>query len=149
MIQKLKSLLKKSSFWEKYEKNTNLYTSNPKTTKQKRVQLDSTSPILLSFLFLWSSFHFSLNSTQMNINKSWIHTKHKISQISHDSQPNFQTNHEEELERMKKLTLVSKDLRILVIACWFASEEDGKNWEELNGREGKKIKKALQIFREF
>ena len=48
VIQKPKLDLRKSSFWEKYQKNANPYTSNPKTLEQKRVQLGSTSPVLLT-----------------------------------------------------------------------------------------------------
>ena len=48
VIQNPKLHLRKSSFWEKYQKNANPYTSNPETLEQKRVQLGSTSPILLT-----------------------------------------------------------------------------------------------------
>ena len=48
VIQKPTLHLRKSSFWEKYQKNANPNRSNPETLEQKRVQLSSTSPVLLS-----------------------------------------------------------------------------------------------------
>ena len=51
VIQKPKLHLRKSSLWEKYQKNVNPYTSNPETLEQKRVQLGSTSPVFRFFYF--------------------------------------------------------------------------------------------------
>ena len=48
VIQGPKLHLRKFSFWEKYQKNINPNRSNPETLEQKRVQLSSTSPVLLS-----------------------------------------------------------------------------------------------------
>ena len=38
VIQEPKFLLRKSSFWEKYQKNTNPTVSHPENSEQKRVQ---------------------------------------------------------------------------------------------------------------
>ena len=53
---------------------------------------------------------------------TWIHAKHKISQIPHDSQPNSSTNQEEKIKRMKKLTLVTRE--------WWKFDEERLNENE-------------------
>ena len=98
-----------SRFYEKYQKNTNSTVSNPKISKQKHVQG------VLFFLFYFSftnpgaCFHFSLNSYQLNINehefmqRKWYLKYHMFVNLISS------TKHEEQLERLKKPTLILKD----------------------------------------
>ena len=48
VIQESKLLLRKCSFWEKYKKNANLYTSIPVLTKQRGGFLGLTFPVFVS-----------------------------------------------------------------------------------------------------
>ena len=87
MIQKPKLLLRKSSFWKKYEKNTNLYVSLPEKLKQQRVPACFLP--LFSVLFkpydLLTSFFIILTNLSSNPHQ-------KCDMIrSHDHELNFPT----------------------------------------------------------
>ena len=77
----------------------------------------------------------------MNINKSWSHTKHKISQIPHDSLSNFQTKSWRGVRENEETNLGFKgtssfwwNLVELEVKKWREVEERGtaewENWDE-------------------
>ena len=135
MIQKPKLLFRKSSFWEKYQKNENPYTSIPVLVEQREGFLGPTSPVFVSLsnslIFSLIPQYFSLIYHQITLETwydqvtwSWGKCSNNLMQIK---KRNWRTN-----------LVLQRNLRTLLANLLNSSKNGGEiRWRELAGEEKK------------
>ena len=110
MIQKPKLLLRKSSFWEKYQKKCKSIHIKPRIIRTRTCSAFSFSPVLLFLLF---SLLMLPNPFLISTKWTWFHAKNMKLQVPHIHQPKFLNKIMKNRQEVDELTLILKgDLRI-------------------------------------